>query len=88
MTRKMWLSAAVFGVALAGTTGAFAQTKWDLPGAYGANNFHSKNLQLFADEERHLEVPRRDRLVQSPHLRVWCQRALDGRGLLLPAREF
>ncbi|PJI37513.1 MAG: C4-dicarboxylate ABC transporter substrate-binding protein, partial [Ferrovibrio sp.] len=39
----MWLSAAVFGVALAGTSGAFAQTKWDLPGAYGANNFHSKN---------------------------------------------
>ena len=50
MTRKMWLSAAVFGVAFAGASGAFAQTKWDLPGAYGANNFHSKNLQMFADD--------------------------------------
>lgn len=50
MTRKMWLSAAVFGVALAGTTGALAQTKWDLPGAYGANSFHTKNMVLFAED--------------------------------------
>ncbi|MCW0233665.1 MAG: TRAP transporter substrate-binding protein [Ferrovibrio sp.] len=51
MTRKMWLSAAVIGVALTGaSTGVFAQTKWDLPGAYGANSFHTKNLQMFADD--------------------------------------
>ena len=29
---------------------AVAQTKWDLPAAYPANNFHTENLQQFADE--------------------------------------
>ena len=29
-------------------TGAFAQTKWDLPAAYPATNFHSENLAQFA----------------------------------------
>jgi TRAP-type C4-dicarboxylate transport system substrate-binding protein len=50
MTRKMWLSAAVFGVALAGTSGAFAQTKWDLPAAYPATNFHTENLVQFSKD--------------------------------------
>ena len=27
---------------------AFAQTKWDLPAAYPANNFHTQNLTQFA----------------------------------------
>ena len=26
----------------------FAQTKWDLPTAYPANNFHTENIQQFA----------------------------------------
>ena len=29
---------------------AFAQTKWDLPTAYPANNFHTENLQQFATD--------------------------------------
>ena len=29
---------------------AFAQTKWDLPTAYPANNFHTENLQQFASD--------------------------------------
>ena len=29
---------------------AAAQTKWDLPAAYPANNFHTENLQQFADD--------------------------------------
>ena len=29
-------------------TGAFAQTKWDLPAAYPATNFHTENLVQFA----------------------------------------
>jgi TRAP-type C4-dicarboxylate transport system substrate-binding protein len=33
--------------ALACSTGAFAQTKWDLPSAYPASNFHTENLQQF-----------------------------------------
>jgi TRAP-type transport system periplasmic protein len=33
---------------LAGT--AQAQTKWDLPAAYAASNFHTVNLQAFADD--------------------------------------
>ena len=39
-------------IALAGLTFAppavFAQTKWDLPAAYPANNFHTENLTQFA----------------------------------------
>src|SRR3982750_1745204 len=31
-------------------TSASAQTKWDLPAAYPANNFHTENLQQFADD--------------------------------------
>ena len=29
---------------------AFAQTKWDLPAAYPATNFHSENLVQFAND--------------------------------------
>ncbi len=29
---------------------AFAQTKWDLPAAYSATNFHSENLVQFAND--------------------------------------
>ena len=32
------------------TTAAQAQTKWDLPAAYPANNFHTENLQQFAND--------------------------------------
>lgn len=49
MTRKMWLSAAVVGIALV-SAGASAQTKWDLPGAYPAGNFHTKNMVQFAED--------------------------------------
>ena len=37
-------------VALLATTGANAQTKWDLPSGYGVNTFQVQNLQWFADE--------------------------------------
>jgi TRAP-type transport system periplasmic protein len=36
--------------ALAFSSPAQAQTKWDLPAAYPAANFHSVNLQAFADD--------------------------------------
>ena len=35
---------------LVATAPALAQTKWDLPAAYPATNFHTENLQQFADE--------------------------------------
>jgi TRAP-type C4-dicarboxylate transport system substrate-binding protein len=35
---------------LVATLAAQAQTKWDLPAAYPATNFHSVNLQQFADD--------------------------------------
>ena len=34
--------------ALFASSAAFAQTKWDLPAAYPANNFHTENLMQFA----------------------------------------
>ena len=45
----------IFGLALAATTlpyslMASAQTKWDLPAAYPASNFHTVNIQQFADD--------------------------------------
>lgn len=40
------LTAAAAMVAI--STSAFAQTKWDLPAAYPATNFHSENLVQFA----------------------------------------
>ena len=44
MKRLVALAAAVgFAAALP----AFAQTKWDLPTAYPASNFHTENLQQF-----------------------------------------
>ena len=40
---------ALIGLAFAGlATSAHAQTKWDLPSAYSASNFHTENLVQFA----------------------------------------
>ena len=47
MTRRLIITAAG---ALALSAAAQAQTKWDLPAAYPATNFHSVNLQQFADD--------------------------------------
>ncbi|WP_395699864.1 TRAP transporter substrate-binding protein [Aquabacterium sp.] len=41
------MAAALLG-ALTTTLAAHAQTKWDLPAAYPANNFHTENLAQFA----------------------------------------
>ena len=41
---------ALIPLALAGATNAFAQTKWDLPAAYPATNFHTENLVQFAND--------------------------------------
>ncbi len=46
--RCLTLALAAFMAALA--LPAVAQTKWDLPSAYPANNFHTENLQQFADD--------------------------------------
>src|SRR6187549_2968176 len=37
-------------LALCATLPAAAQTKWDLPAAYPASNFHTENLQQFAND--------------------------------------
>lgn len=46
MKFKLALMAAVLSVG----TAASAQTKWDLPAAYPATNFHSENLMQFAND--------------------------------------
>ncbi|MDI1340716.1 TRAP transporter substrate-binding protein [Polaromonas sp.] len=46
MKFRLALIAAVLSVG----TAAFAQTKWDLPAAYPATNFHSENLVQFASD--------------------------------------
>jgi len=47
LTRRSLAAAALFTLA-AVPLAAFAQTKWDLPAAYPATNFHSENLAQFA----------------------------------------
>ncbi|HSV52729.1 MAG TPA: TRAP transporter substrate-binding protein [Burkholderiaceae bacterium] len=44
----MKLKLGVLAAALTLGTSAFAQTKWDLPAAYPAGNFHTENLSQFA----------------------------------------
>ena len=46
--KRLFAAAAVLGFALA--LPAAAQTKWDLPTAYPATNFHTENLQQFAND--------------------------------------
>ena len=47
-TKKLMALAIATTVSFA-ATGASAQTKWDLPAAYPATNFHTVNMQKFAD---------------------------------------
>ncbi|HSQ71939.1 MAG TPA: TRAP transporter substrate-binding protein [Rubrivivax sp.] len=49
ITRRLLLTTTTLA-ALATALPAQAQTKWDLPAAYPAANFHSVNLQQFADD--------------------------------------
>jgi TRAP-type C4-dicarboxylate transport system substrate-binding protein len=46
--KRLATAALVIGTALA--LPALAQTKWDVPTAYPANNFHTENLQQFAND--------------------------------------
>lgn len=47
------VSIAVAGaVSVLASTAAFAQEKWDLPAGYPPGNFHSQNLEQFADDVR------------------------------------
>ena len=46
MMKRLLITAALTSL----LTAAQAQTKWDLPSAYGANTFQVQNLQWFADE--------------------------------------
>ena len=49
MKRRLF-SATLLASSLALGTAAQAQTQWDLPAAYPATNFHTVNLQQFADD--------------------------------------
>ncbi|TFZ00309.1 TRAP transporter substrate-binding protein [Ramlibacter humi] len=46
----MKLKYAITAAALALSASAMAQTKWDLPAAYPASNFHTENLEQFAKD--------------------------------------
>ena len=49
LSRRTLTTALAIGLAAAATA-TMAQTKWDLPAGYAATNFHSVNLQAFADD--------------------------------------
>ena len=46
----MKFKAALIAATLALGPGAYSQTKWDLPAAYAAGNFHTENLVQFAND--------------------------------------
>ena len=48
MKRRLFSTTAI--VLAFSATGSFAQTKWDLPAAYPATNFHTENIQQFAKD--------------------------------------
>jgi TRAP-type transport system periplasmic protein len=50
LTRRLILASAATAAGLLAATAAQAQTKWDLPAAYPATNFHSVNLVEFAND--------------------------------------
>lgn len=50
MQRRTLMAAATLIAALGASAGAQAQTKWDLPSAYPAFNFHSENIAQFAKD--------------------------------------
>ncbi len=51
VARHLRIASRAAVAALAGLAiGASAQTKWDLPAAYPATNFHTENLQQFAND--------------------------------------
>ena len=43
-------AAGLFALGIAATLPAGAQTKWDMPTAYPANNFHTENIQQFVND--------------------------------------
>lgn len=50
MQRRTFVAAATLATGLSLAAGAQAQTKWDLPSAYPAFNFHSQNIAQFAKD--------------------------------------
>src|SRR5262245_49393797 len=48
--KSIHIMAALAALALVPAGQASAQTKWNLPAAYAADNFHSENLALFAKD--------------------------------------
>jgi len=44
------LAGCLFALGVASALPAAAQTKWDMPTAYPANNFHTENIQQFASD--------------------------------------
>lgn len=49
LTQKLMTGAATAALTLGATAPAFAAEKWDMPMAYSASNFHSKNGVTFAE---------------------------------------
>ena len=51
MKRRLFvMTATATALTLGMASTAFAQTKWDLAAAYPATNFHTENLQQFAND--------------------------------------
>ena len=89
ISRRAYLAAAAAVIAsTAGTMSAQAQTKWNLPAAYPATNYHTENLIWFAEEVKKATGGKLDitvhpgaSLFKTPEINARCNRAgADGRG--------
>ena len=64
MQRRLFcMTSLAISLGLAAT--AHAQTKWDMPAAYGPGNFHSKNIEQFAKD---VDTATGGKLKITPHL--------------------
>lgn len=64
MQRRIFCASAALAASLCLSTGAYAQTKWDMATAYPAFNFHSKNIEQFVQD---VDTATKGSLKITPH---------------------
>ena len=64
MQRRIFCATAALAASLCLSTGAYAQTKWDMATAYPAFNFHSKNIEQFVQD---VDTATKGSLKITPH---------------------
>ena len=77
---KLNFGTLVAAATFAMTMSAQAQTKWDLPAAYPATNFHSVNLSTFASDFAKATDGKRTIRADRPRSARFCSRPIRTNG--------